>query len=175
MGNIRLGSNLISAKIGEELSLKCLPPQPGATVITAEDLRETLEWEKMDIQPGDAVFVRTGTLRYWGESGSDHEKIRAHDTAGINLDSARWLVEQKGAVLIGSDTSGLEVAPAPPGSTSFVPVHEYLLVQQGVHIGEFHFLEQLSQDKVYEFCYIAATNKIKGTTAGFTMRPIALK
>jgi hypothetical protein len=49
------------------------------------------------------------------------------------------------------------------------------LVQQGVHIGEFHFLEQLSQDKVYEFCYIAATNKIKGATAGFTMRPIALK
>ena len=145
------------------------------TPITVDDLKKTLEWEKVDIQPGDVVLIRTGTLRYWGESGSDHEKIRAHDTAGINLDSARWLVEQKGAVLIGSDTSGLEVAPAPPGSTSFVPVHEYLLVQQGVHIGEFHFLEQLSQDKVYEFCYIAATNKIKGTAAGFTMRPIALK
>jgi len=145
------------------------------TAIAVDDLKKTLEWENVDIQPGDAVFIRTGTLRYWGENGSDHEKIRAHDTAGINLDSARWLVEQKGAILIGSDTSGLEVAPAPPGSTSFVPVHEYLLVQQGVHIGEFHFLEQLSQDKVYEFCYIAATNKIKGTTAGFTMRPIALK
>lgn len=28
---------------------------------------------------------------------------------------------------------------------------------------------------VYEFCYVASTNKIAGTTAGFTMRPIAMK
>lgn len=47
----------------------------GATVIKAEDLRKTLEWENVDIQPGDAVFIRTGTLRYSGEAGSDHEKI----------------------------------------------------------------------------------------------------
>jgi len=147
----------------------------GGTAITVDDLRKTLEWESVDIQPGDAVFIRTGTLRYWGETGSDHDQIRAHDSAGINLDSAKWLVEQKGAILIGSDTSGLEVAPAPAGSRTFIPVHEYLLVQQGVHIGEFHFLEQLAQDKAYEFCYIATTNKIKGTAAGFTMRPIGLR
>jgi kynurenine formamidase len=147
----------------------------GGKAITVDDLKKTLEWEKVDIQPGDAVFIRTGTLRYWGESGSDHDQIRAHDSAGINLDSAKWLVEQKGAVLVGSDTSGLEVGPAPAGSQSFIPVHEYLLVQQGVHIGEFHFLEQLAEDKAYEFCYVATTNKIKGTAAGFTLRPIGLK
>jgi len=147
----------------------------GGTAITVDDLRKTLEWEQVEIQPGDAVFIRTGTLRYWGETGSDHDQIRAHDSAGINLDSARWLVEQKGAILIGSDTSGLEVAPAPAGSRTFIPVHQYLLVEQGVHIGEFHFLEQLAQDRAYEFCYIASTNKIRGTAAGFTMRPIGLK
>ena len=31
------------------------------------------------------------------------------------------------------------------------------------------------RDKAFEFCYVATTNKIKGTTAGFTMRPIALR
>lgn len=144
-------------------------------VVTADDLQKTLEWEKIDIRPGDAVFVRTGTLRYWGKTGSDHAAIAAHDSAGINLDAAKWLVEQKGAIFVGSDTSGLEVAPAPAGSSSFIPVHEYLLVQQGVHIGEFHNLEVLARDKVYEFCYIGLTNKIKGSTAGFTLRPIALK
>ena len=36
-------------------------------------------------------------------------------------------------------------------------------------------LEDLAREKVYEFCYIATTNKIKGTTAGFAMRPIALR
>jgi hypothetical protein len=44
------------------------------TAITVDDLKKTLEWEKVDIQPGDAVFIRTGTLRYWGDAGSDHDK-----------------------------------------------------------------------------------------------------
>jgi kynurenine formamidase len=147
----------------------------GGTAITVDDLKNTLAWEKVEIQPGDAVFIRTGTLRYWGGAGADHEKIHAHDSAGINLDSAKWLIEQQGAILVGSDTSGLEVTPVPPGSASFNPVHEYLLVQQGVHIGEFHYLEDLARDKAYEFCYVAATNKIKGTVAGFALRPMALK
>ena len=46
-------------------------------------------------------------------------------------------------------------------------------MEQGVHVAEFHYLEKLAADRVYQFCYIAATNKIKGSTAGFTMRPIA--
>ena len=106
---------------------------------------------------------------------SDHEKLKAHDSAGINLETAKWLVEQKGAILIGSDTSGLEVSPAAPGSTSWNPTHEYLLVQQGVHIAEFHYLEDLARDKVYEFCYVTATNKIRGAVSGFAMRPIAIR
>jgi hypothetical protein len=56
-----------------------------------------------------------------------------------------------------------------------MPVHNYLLIQQGVHIGEFHFLEDLARDRAYEFCYVAATNKIRGTTAGFALRPLALR
>lgn len=49
------------------------------------------------------------------------------------------------------------------------------LIQQGVHIGEFHNLEELAHEKVYEFCYICATAKIKGTASGFALRPIAIK
>src|SRR2546426_9310093 len=30
---------------------------------------------------------------------------------------------------------------------SFMPVHNYLLIQQGVHIGEFHYLEDLARDR----------------------------
>ena len=56
-----------------------------------------------------------------------------------------------------------------------IPAHRYLLVDQGVHLGEFHYLEALSQAKAYTFCYIAAINKIKGAAAGFTLRPLALR
>ena len=114
-------------------------------------------------------------LALLGGSRRGPPEAGAHDSAGINLEAAKWLVEEKGAIMVGSDTSGLEVAPAPAGSTSFIPVHEYLLVEQGVHVAEFHYLEELAADRVFEFCYIAATNKIKGSTAGFTMRPIALR
>ena len=153
---------------------KQLPQLPPHYAVTPEDLRATLAHQKTEIQPGDAVFVRTGVLRHWGLNGANTEVLKKYDTAGINLDSARWLVEEKGAILIGGDTTGLEVSPAPKGSKSFIPVHTYLLIEQGVHIGELHNLEALARDRVYRFCYIGLVNRIRGATAGFTMRPVAL-
>ena len=143
--------------------------------ITAEELKSVLARQGTRLKPGDTVLIRTGTLRYWGEDGADHEKLAAHDSAGIDLEAARWLVEQNGAILIGSDTSGLEHGPDPMTKSQFIPVHKYLLIDQGVHIGEFHFLEELSRDRVYEFCYVCTVNKIKGTVAGFCLRPIAIR
>lgn len=143
--------------------------------IVPRDIDAALERQGTEIRPGDVVLLRTGTLRFWGEDGADHEKLAEHDSAGLTLEGARYLIEEKGAIALGSDTSGLEVAPAPEGSDSFVPVHKYLLVEQGVHILEFHNLEELARDGVHEFCYMATTNKIAGATAGFGMRPIALR
>jgi kynurenine formamidase len=143
--------------------------------ITVEDLKGALEQQRTQLRPGDVVLIRTGVLRYWGEDGADHDRIRQHDSAGIDLAAARWLVEEHGAMLIGSDTSGLEHSPGPNEPPSFLPVHHYLLIQQGVHIGELHYLEELARDRVYEFCYICTVNKIRGTTAGFCLRPIALR
>jgi hypothetical protein len=44
-----------------------------------------------------------------------------------------------------------------------------------VYIGEFHYLEDLARDKVYQFLYVNATSKIRGATAGFVMRPAAIR
>jgi len=143
--------------------------------ITADELQSVMEAQKVKIQVGDTVLIRTGTLRHWGANGSNHDKIRQHDSAGIDLAAARWLVEQQGAIIVGSDTSGLEQLPGAEEPPSFIPVHRYLLVQQGVHIGEFHNLEELARDRVYEFCYMCTTNKIRGTVAGFALRPIAIR
>lgn len=149
-----------------------LPPHYG---ITPADVDRALLRQKTELRPGDVVLFRTGTLRYWGRDGADLEKLGAYDSAGITLETAKYLVEQFGAIMVGSDTSGLEVGPAPADAGTFIPVHNYLLIEQGVHIAEFHYLEDLARDKAYEFTYIAATNKIAGTTAGFAMRPIAIR
>ena len=148
---------------------------PAHYSISADDIKNALAKQNVSLQVGDTVLIRTGTLRYWRETGADHKKLAEHDSAGMSMAATKYLVEQHGAILVGSDTSGYEKWPAPEGSASFMPVHLYLLVEQGVHIGEFHFLEDLSRDGVYEFCYIALVNKIKGTTAGFAMRPIAVR
>ena len=144
--------------------------------ITVNDLEGAMKEQKVALKVGDTVMIRTGTCKFWGANGGDHKKVGSHDSAGIDLEAARWLVEQKGAILVGSDTSGLEWAPAPgEKAEGFIPVHRYLLIQQGVHIGEFHFLEELARDRVYEFCYMCTTNKIRGTVAGFALRPIAIR
>jgi len=142
-----------------------LPPHHG---ITPDELQQALAWERAELRVGDVVLVRTGTGRFWGETGADCEDLARHDTAGITLESAKWLVEQCGAILIGSDTSTVEVVPF----QEFV--HVYLLVEQGVPLGELHYLEHLSKEHVYEFAYFATTNKIKGAAAGVAMRPTAV-
>jgi kynurenine formamidase len=154
---------------------KKLDALPANYRITAKDLQGALEKQGTKLRPGDTVLIRTGALRYWGKDGSDHDKLREHDSAGIDLDAAKWLVAEQGAVLIGSDTSGLEWGPPKGEKAEFIPVHRYLLIEQGVHIGEFHYLEELAKDGVYEFCYVCTTNKIRGAAAGFTLRPIAIR
>jgi len=161
---------------------KGLDALPSHYPISIDDLTGTLAKQKIRLRPGDVVLVRTGTLRYWGDNGADHDKIGVHDSAGLTLESARWLVEEQGAMMLGTDTSGLEYKPHPAEADayadkykSFMPCHNYLLIEQGVHIAEFHYLEDLAAEKAYDFCYVCTTAKIKGTTAGFTLRPIALR
>ena len=153
---------------------------PSHYEITVDDIQGALQRQGVDVTPGTVVLLRTGTAQFWGENGSDHAKIGEHDSAGIGLTAAKWLVEEKGALMLGSDTSGLEYVPPKEADSkavggSFNPVHVYLLVQQGVHILEFNNLEQLAADKVYEFAYFLTPNMIRGTVAGTALRPIAMR
>jgi kynurenine formamidase len=96
--------------------------------------------------------------------------------AGVTLETARYLVEEKNVYLLGDDQSAFENFP--PGQVSSYPghihpVHHYLLIQQGVHIMEMLQLAELARDKVYEFCFIGLPNKIRCST-GMMIRPVAV-
>ena len=158
--------------------VRALPPH---YKITTADLRAALTAQGTQLLPGDVVLIRTGAVQFW-EDLKDRELLAAHDSAGLTLEGAKWLVEEKGSMMIGSDTSGLEYGPSEENAEayqkrfgSFMPVHNYLLIEQGVHIAEFHYLEKLANTKTWEFCYICSTAKIRGTTAGFALRPIAVR
>jgi kynurenine formamidase len=86
--------------------------------------------------------------------------------------AARFLVEESGAMIVGADNLSLEAFPSEL-ETDYVPVHTYLLAEQGTPILELVFLEDLSRDKVYEFAFIGGSLKLRGADAA-PIRPIAL-
>jgi kynurenine formamidase len=147
---------------------------PSGYEITVADLKGALAAEHAQIKPGDVVLVRIGMNRYWGEAGHDHKALEDHNYAGLGMDAAHWLIADQGAMVIGGDTTGVEVyPPKKPGSSD--PMHVYALIEQGVHIIEMMNLEPLSVAKVYEFTFMLVTNDVRGSIGGFDLRPIAIQ
>lgn len=55
--------------------LKNVEALPSHYEITVGDLEGALSAQSIDVTPGTVALIRTGTARYWGESGSNHAKI----------------------------------------------------------------------------------------------------
>lgn len=90
----------------------------------------------------------------------------------MSLDAARFLIEEGGAMVVGADNLSFETFP-PETPGNYVPVHTYLLAQQGAPIMELVPLEELARDQVHEFAFIGASLKLRGADAA-PMRPIAI-
>ena len=75
-------------------------------------------------------------------------------------------------MLLGADNLSFEAFP-PERTDNWVPVHTYLLAEQGMMFIEQIFLEELATDKVYEFAFIAASLKLRGAS-GSPIRPTAI-
>ena len=91
---------------------------------------------------------------------------------GLGMAAARFLVEEKGAMIVGVDNLTFEAFPSEL-EDDYIPLHTYLLAQQGALIIELVYLEELSQDAVYEFAFIAGSLKLRGADAA-PIRPIAI-
>lgn len=139
---------------------------PDSHPIGPEDLQKALASQGTELEPGDVVLIRTGRMLRW----PDDEAYMAHEP-GLDLAGARWLVEEKGAMLLGADNLSLEVMP-PVDEGSWVPVHTYLLAEQGVPFLEVVDLEALAKDRVYEFAFVAAPLRLRGAS-GAPLRPLA--
>lgn len=142
---------------------------PGGYGVTAEDLRATAEGEGVSVQAGDAVLVRTGWARYWGEA----ERFVGLTTGvpGPDASAAEWLAE-RGIRLTGSDTIAYEQVPPGEGHR-LLPVHRILIYEHGVHICEALELEELAAARCYEFLFVALPLRIVGAT-GSPIRPVAI-
>lgn len=135
--------------------------------VTREDLQAALKAQTTHLQEGDVVLIRTGRMKLY-EKSEQYMK----NPPGLGMDAAQFLVEEGGAMVLGADNLSFEAFPSEVAG-NYVPVHTYLLAQQGAFILELVDLEALASDKVHEFAFIGASLKLKGAD-GSPMRPIAI-
>ncbi len=111
-----------------------------------------------DITPGDAVLFRTG----WGELWKKDNARFNSGAPGIGLDAGKWLASKK-ISMVGSDTWPVEVVPNPNSKLAF-PVHQELIVRNGIFIHENLNFDSLAADGTHLFAYIFSPVPIRGAT-----------
>ena len=76
-------------------------------------------------------------------------------------------------MLVGADNWPVEVAPNPDPQIS-LPVHQILLVVNGIHLLENVKLDELIAKRVHEFAFVMQPLKIQGGS-GSTVAPVAIR
>jgi kynurenine formamidase len=149
-------------------ALKGVEMLPDTYEITVADLQQSLQRQKLTVQPGDAVIVNTGWGRLWEKDNARYAKTNP----GLGVAAAEWLARQD-PMLVGADNAPINVTPDPDPQLSN-PVHQIMLVVNGIHLLENLKLEELTAKQVYEFALIVQPLKIQGGT-GSTVAPIAVR
>lgn len=146
---------------------KGLEMLPESYRVSREDLIQALKLQNTTLHKGDIVLIRTGRMQHYNDANT-----YMTNPPGLGLGAARFLVEENGAMVVGADNLSFEAFPSEL-ETDYVPVHTYLLAEQGTPIIELVFLEELSRDQVYEFAFIGGSLKLRGADAA-PIRPIAI-
>ena len=138
--------------------------------VTLADVRGALARQRIaedSITPGDAVLFRYGWAQLWGTPAEYNGSL-----PGIGLEVAEWLVERQ-VTVTGADTSSTEVSPN-PNAELVIPVHQELMMKNGIFNIENLTFEELAADEAYEFLFIATPIRYKGAT-GSPLRPLAIR
>lgn len=137
---------------------------PAGYAVTASDLARAAEG--VTISPGDVVLVRLGSGALW----ADRPAYLA--AGGMTADASRWLAARR-PLAVGADNVAWDLAEELDPELGSLPGHTILIVQEGIHIIESLYLEELAADGVREFGFVCLPLKLRGGT-GSPVRPVAL-
>jgi kynurenine formamidase len=164
---------------------------PEGQEIRMHHVRQTLTAQGMtedDIREGDVVLFRTGWEENWGKGTLGYYKGAPGipgGVPGIGLEVATWLATKRIAC-VGADNWGVEVYPSPnPPAGLPSPVHNELIVKNGIPHQESMVLSELAQDAAaeratgpgrdaYTFAYIFVPVPVRGAS-GSPGIPLAVK
>ncbi|OLC12915.1 MAG: hypothetical protein AUH29_14710 [Candidatus Rokubacteria bacterium 13_1_40CM_69_27] len=168
LGIENVGALITRGVLIDVAGLKGVDMLPDTYEITVPDLQQALQRQNLTLQRGDAAIVHTGWGKLWARDNARYMK----SCPGIGVAAAEWLARQD-PMLVGSDNWPVEVAPNPDTQVS-LPVHQIMLVVNGIHLLENLKLDELAAKRVYEFAFMMQPLKLKGGT-GSTVAPIAVR
>jgi kynurenine formamidase len=168
LGVEQVGSLITRGVLIDVAALKRVPVLAENYEITPQDLQQALAEQKLTLQPGDAVLIHTGWGTLWGKDNARYQRI----SPGIGTAAAEWLAKQD-PMLVGADNTAVEISPNPNPQLAG-PVHQIMLVVNGIHLLENLRLDELASRRVHEFAIVVEPLKIQGGT-GSTVAPIAIR
>lgn len=143
---------------------------PNSYEVTMADVRGALARQGIaenSITPGDVIIFRYGWAQLW-KSPQEYNR----NPPGIGLEVGAWLIAKQ-VTMTGADTAPTEVIPNPDPQL-VVPVHQELIMKNGIFNLENMNLESLAAEKVYEFLFIFTPIRFVGAS-GSPGRPIAIR
>ena len=168
LGIETVGTIMTRGVLIDVAALKGVDTLPDTYEITVPDLEQALQKQNVKLQPGDAVLINTGWGRLWGKDNARYLK----SSPGIGVKAAEWLAKQD-PLLVGSDNLGVEVVPNPDKEVS-LPVHQIMLVVNGIHLLENVKLDEVTAKKIHEFAFVMQPLKAQGFS-GSTVAPVAIR
>ena len=168
LGIENVGTLITRGVLIDVAALKGVSMLPDTYEVTVQDLQQALQRQKLALQPGDAIIIHTGWGQLWGKDNARYMKT----APGIGIAAAEWLARQD-PMLVGSDNSAVGVSPDVDPKLSN-PVHQIMLVINGVHLLEHMKLDELAAKQANEFAFILQPLKIQGGT-GSTVAPTAVR
>jgi len=168
LGVEHVGALVTRGVLIDVAALKGVPVLQVGYEITPQDLQDALRRQRLALTPGDAVLIHTGWGTHWGV---DNERYQA-SSPGIGIAAAEWLALED-PMLVGADNTAVEIAPNPNRDLAG-PVHQIMLVVNGIHLLENLRLDELAAAGAHEFALVVEPLKIQGGT-GSTVAPIAIR
>jgi kynurenine formamidase len=119
-------------------------------VVGYEDLKMVLEKDKVAVEPGDFVCIRTGFAQALLDMKKqpDPKVLFATTSAldGRDPDLQQWVTDS-GAVALLADNYAVETTPARPCADdhcAMLPLHAHCLFKLGCYLGEMWYLSELA-------------------------------
>ena len=143
--------------------------------ITVADLDGTAAAQKVDVQRGDILLIRTGHMSRYLDKGN-WNYFDLDESPGVSVHTAAWM-HAKEIAAVASDNYAVEVRPSelPPFRS---PFHICAIPNMGLTLGEIFYLEELAADCAadgrYAFLLVAPPLPVTNAV-GTPINPYAMK